>query len=315
LPDRKPRADFGADQKTSIEDGGNMPTMTKDEVKAAILASVAKLGHVSSRAELLKEAGVTPRNIRKHFGTYRSALEACGQERNGAGRKVLMLPLFQDWTGIVRRLNKVPTLVDYEQLSRYSVRPLLRVFSTWANVPDGMRLYAEGQGLADEYKDVLDVIANRTSRESDVPKVSAPTSVPKILKDRPVYGGLLKDCPLVFAPTNEAGVLYLFGAMSERLGFLVLLVQTGFPDCEAMRVVEGNRLQRVKIELEYQSLNFLKHMHDLTGADMIVCWEHNWPECPLEVLELKTLVSNPSALSQIKTFETQRNGGSGGNAE
>jgi hypothetical protein len=28
-------------------------------------------------------------------------------------------------------------------------------------------------------------------------------------------------------------------------------------------------------------------MHDLKGCDMIVCWEHNWPECPLEVLELK----------------------------
>jgi hypothetical protein len=31
-------------------------------------------------------------------------------------------------------------------------------------------------------------------------------------------------------------------------------------------------------------------MHDLKGCDMIVCWEHNWPECPLEVLELKSLV-------------------------
>ena len=105
-----------------------------------------------------------------------------------------------------------------------------------------------------------------------------------------MYGPLLQGCPLVFAPTNEAGVLYLFGAMSERLGFLVLLVQAGFPDCEAMRVVGENRLQRLKIEIEYQSRNFLKHMHDLKGCDMIVCWEHNWPECPLEVLELKTMV-------------------------
>jgi hypothetical protein len=267
-----------------------MMMMTKDELKAAIVASVAKLGHVPSRAELLKQAGVTPRHIRKHFGTYRSALEACGQERNGAGKKVLMQSLFQDWTGIVRTLKKVPTLVEYEQRSRYSVRPLLRVFSTWANVPDGMKLYAEGQGLADEYKDVLDVIEHRTIRECDVPKVSVPTSVPKILKDRPMYGPLLQGCPLVFAPTNEAGVLYLFGAMSERLGFFVLLVQAGFPDCEAMRVVAENRLQPVKIEVEYQSRNFLKHMHDLNGCDLIVCWEHNWPECPLEVLELKSLV-------------------------
>jgi hypothetical protein len=268
-----------------------MVTMTKDEVKAAIVASMAKLGHVPSRAELLKQAGVTPRHIRKHFGTYRSALEACGQERSGSGKKVRMQALFEDWSEIVRTLKKVPTLVEYEQRSRYSVRPLTRVFSTWTNVPDGMKLYAEGEGLAEEYKDVLDVIEHRTVREYDVPKVSVPTSVPKILKDRPMYGPLLQGCPLVFAPTNEAGVLYLFGALSERLGFFVLLVQAGFPDCEAMRVVAENRLQPVKIELEYQSRNFLKHMHDLNGCDLIVCWEHNWPECPLEVLELKSLVA------------------------
>jgi hypothetical protein len=38
-----------------------------------------------------------------------------------------MQPLFQDWTGIVRMLKKVPSLVEYEQLSRYSIRPLLRI--------------------------------------------------------------------------------------------------------------------------------------------------------------------------------------------
>jgi hypothetical protein len=144
--------------------------LTKDELKAAIVASVAKLGHVPSRAELLKQAGVTPRHIRKHFGTYRSALEACGHERSGSGKKVLMQSLFQDWSEIVRTLKKVPTLVEYEQRSRYSVRPLMRVFSTWTNVPDGMKLYAEGEGLAEEYKDVLDVIEHRTVREYDVPQ-------------------------------------------------------------------------------------------------------------------------------------------------
>jgi hypothetical protein len=162
--------------------GGNMVTMTKDEVKAAIVASMAKLGHVPSRAELLKQAGVTPRHIRKHFGTYRSALEACGQERSGSGKKVRMQALFEDWSEIVRTLKKVPTLVEYEQRSRYSVRPLTRAFSSWTNVPDGMKLYAEGEGLAEEYKDVLDVIEHRTVREYDVPKVSVPTSVPKIFE-------------------------------------------------------------------------------------------------------------------------------------
>jgi hypothetical protein len=181
---------------------------------------VAKLGHVPSRAELLKQAGVTPRHIRKHFGTYRSALEACGHERSGSGKKVLMQSLFQDWSEIVRTLKKVPTLVEYEQRSRYSVRPLTRAFSTWTNVPDGMKLYAEGEGLADEYKDVLDVIEHRTIREYDVPKVSVPTSVPKILKDRPMYGPLLQGCPRCLRRRTRPGCFTFLGPCQNGWAFL-----------------------------------------------------------------------------------------------
>ena len=98
--------------------------------------------------------------------------------------------------------------------------------------------------------------------------------------------------PLAHGPTNELGVLFLFGTVAAELGFVVTWIQcSSFPDCEAMRVVAENRLQPVKIEVEYQSRNFLKHMHDLNGCDMIVCWEHNWPECPLEVLELKSAIA------------------------
>jgi hypothetical protein len=34
----------------------------------------------------------------------------------------------------------------------------------------------------------------------------------------------------------------------------------------------------------------LTHLHDLSGCDLIVCWRHNWPECPVEVLELSQLI-------------------------
>jgi hypothetical protein len=48
--------------------------------------------------------------------------------------------------------------------------------------------------------------------------------------------------------------------------------------------------QRVRIEFEFEieSRNFLTHGHDVKGCAMIV-WKHNWPECPLEVLELSKL--------------------------
>jgi hypothetical protein len=100
------------------------------------------------------------------------------------------------------------------------------------------------------------------------------------------------DNPLICAPLNEMGVVFLFGAMAERLGFLVLRIQTEFPDCEALRMIDEDRCQLVKVEFEHQSRNFLKHMHEVDGCDVLVCWKHNWPECPLEVVELRTVLSN-----------------------
>ena len=116
-------------------------------------------------------------------------------------------------------------------------------------------------------------------------------SGPIILKDRPIYGRVMRPYPMICAPVNEMGVVFLFGAMAERLGFWVLRIQTEFPDCEALRLVDEDRLQLVKIEFEQESRNFLKHMHKVDGCDVLVCWKHNWPECPLEVVELRKALS------------------------
>jgi hypothetical protein len=83
--------------------------------------------------------------------------------------------------------------------------------------------------------------------------------------------------------------VYLFGLLASRLGFVVTRIQTEFPDCEALRRVDEERWQRILIEFEYESRNFLKHLHEARHCDLIVCWSHNWPECPIEVLELKSL--------------------------
>ena len=58
-----------------------------------------------------------------------------------------------------------------------------------------------------------------------------------------------------------------------------------------MRRVEPGRWQRSRIEFEKESRNFLAHMHPAAHCDLIVCWIHNWKECPVEVLELSKLVS------------------------
>ena len=93
-------------------------------------------------------------------------------------------------------------------------------------------------------------------------------------------------------PVNENGVIFLFGIVARELGYSVEAVQQGFPDCEAKRIIGVGKWQRARIEFEYESRNFRDHGHPVDGCDVIVCWRHNWPECPerIEVLELSEII-------------------------
>ena len=48
----------------------------------------------------------------------------------------------------------------------------------------------------------------------------------------------------------------------------------------------------MRIEFEYNSKNFLEHGHNPDECDIIVCWEHNWKDCPLEVIELREIIKD-----------------------
>ena len=85
-------------------------------------------------------------------------------------------------------------------------------------------------------------------------------------------------------------MIYVFGMLARKLGFEVLRIHQEFPDCEALWEVQPGKWQRVRIEFEFESRNFRKHAHEIDGCDLIVCWVHNWKECPIEVLELSKLV-------------------------
>lgn len=111
------------------------------------------------------------------------------------------------------------------------------------------------------------------------------------------------------APRNEAGVLVLFGMLAERLGFIVEAVGQRFPDCVAKQAVDAERRawRRLLIEFEYRSSNFERHGHNPNGCDLIVCWEHDWPRCPLDVLELRwavrALAARDSSESEVPSAE------------
>jgi hypothetical protein len=113
-----------------------------------------------------------------------------------------------------------------------------------------------------------------------------------IMRDRPVYGRPLPWPELAHEPVNELGVVFVFGMMARRLGFVVHRLQAGFPDCIAMREVVPGVWQRVRIEFEFESRNFKKHKHRKDKCDVIVCWKHNWKDSPLDVVELRIFTTD-----------------------
>lgn len=117
----------------------------------------------------------------------------------------------------------------------------------------------------------------------------------------PLHGELLPLPAMMHAPVNEAGVLVLFGALAEQLGFVVEAVGLPFPDAVVKHAMdaERRRWRRLRVEFEYRSSNFRVHRHDSDGCDLIVCWEHDWPKCPVTVVELRRIVRELAARGQL----------------
>jgi hypothetical protein len=268
--------------------------VSRDEIISAIQKCAQDLGHVPSRSELLENTELSIFKLQKNFGSYVNALEACGLERHGCGYKIEMSALFMDWARVTRKLGKIPSMLDYGAHGKYTTKALVRHYGGWQRVPAGLLSYAREMNLEDEWQDVMD-IAERTLKVALSPERTSAQAKNllygrRAAADRPVYGPpMMTASPLVYAPTNEAGVMVLFGAVAREQGFAITRVQQGFPDCEAMREVEPEKWQPQKLEFEYESKNFLLHLHPVDGCDGIICWKHNWPECPLEVLELSTM--------------------------
>jgi hypothetical protein len=45
----------------------------------------------------------------------------------------------------------------------------------------------------------------------------------------------------------------------------------------------GKGWEELAVEFEYDSNSFREHGHDPAQCDMIVCWAHNWRDCPVEI--------------------------------
>lgn len=136
------------------------------------------------------------------------------------------------------------------------------------------------------------------------------------MRRRNIVGRLINFRGLVYAPTNEQGVVFLFGKIAHEFGIYIELIRTGYPDCVAKRYIGKAMWEDMKIEFEFKSSDFVRHNHKVEDVDMIVCWEHDWQECPksIEVLELENEINKlenisveaPEKIAKSSEYEVEK---------
>lgn len=108
-------------------------------------------------------------------------------------------------------------------------------------------------------------------------------------KKRSIVGDPINFEGLIYGPLNENGVIFLFSKIHDKLGINIEAIQATYPDAKGRRKTSKG-WEDIWIEFEYKSSQFKLHKHDPKECDIIVCWEDDWKECPIEVIELRKVV-------------------------
>ena len=294
-----------------------MPIRTfdqKSQMVDAIRQIAAELGAAPSKKAFLSRVGTSEYQVFRHFPSWREAVRAAGLEPDATNVRLEDEALLRDWGRLVRAHRHIITRNQYRQDGKFSPGAFERHFGPWSAVPDKFRAFA---GNDPEWADVVALLPIATApREvrgrhltgANTAPFTEARIIPSITVRRharldgiPTYGNPIDFRGLRHEPVNEQGVVFLFGMVARELGYLVEAVQTGYPDCEAKRQIGPGKWQRVRIEFEYESRNFRDHGHPIDGCDLIVCWGHNWLECPgqIEVLELATVIKTLASSDDI----------------
>ncbi|MEW6349284.1 MAG: hypothetical protein AB1646_09490 [Thermodesulfobacteriota bacterium] len=260
---------------------------------------------------------ISPSTVTSRFGNVGNALEAAGLERTDCAehfrnRRPELTPdqLFEALCRLEAHLGHEPTYPECSAKGQYSVTPYRTRFGKWPDVLAHYRKWKaenehplsgiSAQGMRDG-NDASETVVLDDQPAGRIPAPSAGAS-----KTKPAgqfYGEPIEFRGLRHAPINEQGVVFLFGMVSAELGFHIEAVQQGFPDCEGKYLYDAkkNLWAKARIEFEYKASSFNSHCHDPSQCDFIVCWVNDWPECPVQVIELRTEILRLPSRIELRT--------------
>ncbi|OGI01116.1 MAG: hypothetical protein A2Y25_09980 [Candidatus Melainabacteria bacterium GWF2_37_15] len=260
-----------------------------EELKEQIIKEIQRVAKEQNLDTLPKRtfkkvSCISEKQVCKIFGSWNTAVEASGLNPDNSTKKKSNDEIFEKLLISCKKYKKIPTTFELDRTV------FQKRFSSWPSTLAEFKKW-----LLENYptSEFINLIEDKSSVQitKDEPIRKSNDIAWQRTKDV-FYGAPMDFEGLRHEPINEQGVVFLFGKIHEKLGITVEAVKTGFPDCEDKRLIDKNKnhWERVLIEFEYRSKNFLEHGHDPNKCDVIVCWLHDWQECPIEVIELKSII-------------------------
>lgn len=273
-----------------------MSEFTEADLIQAVQRASKKQGRPLSRSDFERISGISQHHVYRLFpdGGWSELKARAGIARHPRHHEKLEDDeILSEFHSVASELGSIPTWTQFDSRARISADVLRRRFGGRRGVLERYRSWIEQRDAGSPLLGELHESRKQARKPANQTRPPTPESTSAWERgDGPQYGAPIDFRGLRHAPINEQGVVLLFGMVSRELGFLVEAVHAAFPDCEAKRLVDrrNDRWQRVRIEFEFKSRTFADHGHDAEKCDLIVCWEHNWPECPLEVVELRKVI-------------------------
>jgi len=273
--------------------------MDKEEVISELRRVATQLNSDCLTQNQFNQHGrIRLKTVINKFGSWNQAKESAGLMTNPPGpgpelhqQKISDEELLQEIIRLTQELGKQPSETEMMAKGSFSKGPYRK---RWGSFTKARQVaYAKyGFPALDSRGEVVPEQQPPQEQAITETQVIVPqTHKPKDLNRRKKvqFGEPIDFRGLRFAPINEQGVVYLFGMISRELGFLIESIRTEYPDCEGKRRIDKKkqRWEHVLIEFEYRSSNF---DHSPDDCDLIVCWVHDWEDCPIEVLELRSRI-------------------------
>jgi hypothetical protein len=275
---------------------------TRQSIVHTLQNVAARLGKTAlSAKDVQPHLSLSP--IYYHFGNLGTALKAAGLTMTprdlsaiASRRRLDHQVLFASLQDVERKLGYAPNLSEYRANGgTVSYRTFKARFGGWGPTLQHYQKWKVDRGGSPPKTispaNVGDISMTRRADRSARAHSPAPAqSAARPRKPSQLYGEPIDFRGLRHAPINEQGVIYLFGIVSRELGFSVEALQQGFPDCQGKYLHDKNHKlwAKARIEFEFRASNFRGHGHNQDECDVIVCWENDWPDCPLRIVELKS---------------------------